>query len=69
MTCKKCGRPIDSLDIGAYRKLVDKCAADYWCRDCLSEWLGWTRHYLDDVILMYRKRGCLLFPPFEENEL
>ncbi len=63
MVCEACGKPIDSIDIGAYRKLMDKSAKAYLCRACLAERLGWTREYLDGVILMYRKRGCTLFPP------
>ena len=66
MVCETCGKPIDSIDIGAYRKLIDKSAKVYLCRACLAERLGWTCDYLDDVILMYRKRGCTLFPPLSD---
>lgn len=68
MVCEACGKPIDSIDIGAYRKLIDKSAKAYLCRACLAERLGWTCEYLDDVILMYRKRGCTLFPPLDYAE-
>ena len=69
MVCEACGKPIDSIDIGAYRKLMDKSAKAYLCRECLAERLGWTREYLDGVILMYRKRGCTLFPPLDNTDL
>ena len=65
MKCYLCNKEIDTIDIGAYRKLIDKCATKYWCRDCLAKELGWDRVYLDEVVLMYRKRGCLLFPPID----
>lgn len=68
MTCKICGKTIDTYDVGAYRKFVDKSATEYACRDCLASELGWTREHLDDMILVYRRRGCLLFPPLEENK-
>ena len=65
MNCYSCEKEIDTIDIGAHRKLIDKCAARYLCRDCLSHELGWDREYLDTVIQMYRERGCMLFPPLK----
>ena len=65
MNCYSCEIEIDTIDIGAHRKLIDKCAPRYLCRDCLSRELGWDREYLDKVIQMYRERGCMLFPPIK----
>ena len=65
MNCYSCEKEIDTIDIGAHRKLIDKCAPRYLCRDCLAETLGWDREYLDTVIQMYRERGCMLFPPIK----
>ena len=65
MNCYSCEKEIDTIDIGAHRKLIDKCAERYLCRDCLSATLGWDREYLDKVIQMYRERGCMLFPPIK----
>ena len=65
MNCYSCEKEIDTIDIGAHRKLIDKCASRYLCRDCLSATLGWDREYLDKVIQMYRERGCMLFPPIK----
>lgn len=67
MICKNCGNKIDTYDIGAYRKFVEKTATEYACRDCISSYLGWTREYMDELILMYRRRGCMLFPPIDED--
>ena len=63
MNCYSCEQEIDTIDIGAHRKLINKCATEYLCRDCLAKELGWDRHYLDQTIQMYRERGCMLFPP------
>lgn len=65
MNCYSCEKEIDTIDIGAHRKLIDKCAPRYLCRDCLARELGWDRAYLDNVIQMYRERGCMLFPPIK----
>ncbi len=68
MTCKCCGKSIDTYDVGAYRKLIEKEAKEYACRDCIAEHLGWSREYLDGLILFYRKRNCMLFPPLDKGE-
>ena len=52
MNCYLCDKEIDTIDIGAHRKLIDKCAAKYLCRNCLAKELGWDRVYLDEVILV-----------------
>lgn len=69
MNCYLCNKVIDTIDVGAHRKLIDKCASRYMCRDCLARELGWSREYLDRVIRMYRQRGCMLFPPIEEETI
>ena len=69
MTCYLCEKEIDTIDIGAHRKLIDKCASRYMCRDCLARELGWSREYLDGIIQMYRERGCMLFPPIKKEDL
>ncbi len=67
MNCSSCGKPINTVDVGATRKFISKASERYSCRDCLAQKLGWSRTYLDELILMYRKRGCLLFPPMENE--
>ena len=67
MNCYSCEKEIDTIDIGAHRKLIDKCAVKYLCRDCLAKELGWDRVYLDKIIQMYRERGCMLFPPIKNE--
>ena len=67
MRCTRCNRELNGIDIGAYRKLINKCAKEFMCCDCLATGLGWTREYLDDVIRLYRERGCTLFPPLYKS--
>ena len=69
MNCYLCNKDIDTIDVGAHRKLIDKCASRYTCRDCLARELGWSREYLDGIIQMYRERGCMLFPPVKKEDL
>ncbi|MBQ7384380.1 MAG: hypothetical protein IJV72_06280 [Clostridia bacterium] len=69
MNCYLCNKEIDTIDVGAHRKLIDKSASHYMCRDCLANELGWSRKYLDGIVQLYRERGCMLFPPLKEEDL
>ena len=68
MTCRACGKKIDTMDIGAYRKFIGKCDSSYLCRDCIAKHLGWTSETLDEWILKFRRNGCLLFPPLSGGD-
>lgn len=68
MNCFQCDRDLDAFDVGAYRKLVDKCAPRYLCRECLCRELSWTRAYLDRQIVRWQEQGCLLFPPLKNEK-
>lgn len=68
MTCRACGKKLDTMDIAAHRKFIGKCDRDYLCRDCIAKHLGWTRETLDEWILKFRRNGCLLFPPLSGGD-
>ena len=67
MTCYRCGKPLDTMDIGAHRKFIGKCDSEYLCRDCIAEHFGWTRETLDGWIRRFQENGCLLFPPLKKE--
>lgn len=67
MRCIECEGNIDTYDVGAFQKFVDKSAKKYMCRKCLAKHMGWSDEYLEELILFYRRRGCLLFPPLDEE--
>lgn len=68
MSCLECGQKLDAIDIGAYRKLMDRRAEDCLCRKCLAKSLRWTDDYMESVIRLHRERGCGLFPPLKDDE-
>ena len=68
MNCYRCQASLDAIDVGAFRKLINRNANEYMCRNCLATDLEWSREHLDAVVLMYRKRGCLFFPPLETEK-
>lgn len=67
MNCYSCGAHLDAYDIGCHKKLINRGATEYLCRDCLAERLGWTRGEIDALIPRFQAQGCMLFPPLKSN--
>ena len=61
--CLKCGKILDSDDVGAYRKFKNKGAVDFLCVPCLSSELRCTEAFLRERIEFLRENGCNLFVP------
>ena len=61
--CLKCGKILDSDDVGAYRKFKNKDAVDFLCVPCLSAELRCTEAFLRERIEFLRENGCNLFVP------
>ncbi|MCD8023274.1 MAG: hypothetical protein LUF30_10005 [Lachnospiraceae bacterium] len=59
--CMQCNKELDFLDIGAYRKFIDRGSTRYLCRHCLAERLMVTEVFLNDKIKQFRRQGCTLF--------
>jgi hypothetical protein len=61
-TCRSCSKELDCDEISIYKKLVFRAATDFLCLDCLAEYLGTTRQYLEALIDYYYQSGtCALF--------
>ena len=48
-------------EIGATRKLIDKDAKEFFCIDCLADYLGCTVNELLEKIEEFKEEGCTLF--------
>lgn len=60
--CIICGREnLDKDTIGINKKLLDKDIKNFYCMDCLSEYLGCTVQDILDKIQDLKDEGCLLF--------
>lgn len=68
MTCKNCGKELGGFDIGATKKLVNRCATEYLCIPCLAEHFKVTEDYIWEKIRFFQKNGCVLFPPLEKQD-
>ena len=61
-TCYVCGKDNLSKDeIGLTKKLIDKKTMNFYCIDCLAEYLEVTTEELLDKIEEFNEEGCTLF--------
>lgn len=61
-TCYVCGKsPLSKDEIGLTKKLIDKKTINFYCIDCLAEYLEVTTEELLDKIEEFKEEGCTLF--------
>ena len=60
--CAKCNRLLDSDDIGASKKLINRGMTEgFCCKACLAKEFGVTEERITEKIEEWRESGCLLF--------
>lgn len=60
--CYVCGKsPLSKDEIGLTKKLIDKKTINFYCIDCLAEYLEVTTEELLDKIEEFKEEGCTLF--------
>ncbi len=59
--CIKCGTKLRRLDIGLYKKMINRGAEEFMCVDCLSEKIGVPKEQLLEKAEQFKKMGCILF--------
>lgn len=60
--CIVCGkRDLNKDTIGINKKLLGKNITNYYCVDCLADYLGCTVDDLLDKIEEFKDEGCTLF--------
>jgi len=59
--CKKCGRSLKPLEIGATKKFINRGAEEFYCLPCLAAEFHVTEELLLQKIEHFRKQGCTLF--------
>jgi uncharacterized protein YlaI len=60
--CIVCGkRDLNKDTIGINKKLLGKNITNYYCMDCLADYLGCTVDDLLDKIEEFKDEGCTLF--------
>lgn len=60
--CIACGKKnLDKNTIGLNKKLLGKDITNYYCMDCLADYLECTLDDLYDKIEEFKDEGCTLF--------
>lgn len=60
--CISCGKNQLSKDeIGINRKLINENVENFYCLNCLSDYLGVTTQDILDKIEEFKEDGCTLF--------
>lgn len=59
IACRK--SPLDKDTIGINTKMLGKQVKNFYCMDCLSDYLGCTVEDLLEKIEEFKEEGCTLF--------
>ena len=59
--CCDCGKTLKKDEVALTRKLIDPDAEDFYCLDCMAEYIGCTVEDLKEKILEFKEQGCTLF--------
>jgi biotin operon repressor len=59
--CCDCSRALKKDEVALTRKLIDVDTEEFYCLDCLSEFLGCTVQDLKEKIQEFKEQGCTLF--------
>ncbi|SHK77939.1 hypothetical protein SAMN05216582_11735 [Selenomonas ruminantium] len=62
IVCIGCGKESLSKDeIGVNKKLLGESVTEYYCMDCLADYLEVSVEDLQDKIEEFKEQGCTLF--------
>lgn len=59
--CCDCEKILTKDEIGMSRKMLGKDTDNYFCLECMAEYLDTTIEELLDRIEMFKEEGCTLF--------
>lgn len=60
--CVACNKPnLDKDTIGINKKMLGSEIANFYCMDCLADYLGCSVEDLYDKIEEFKEEGCTLF--------
>ncbi len=59
--CCDCGKTLKKDEVALTRKLIDPDAEDFYCLDCMAEYIGCTVEDLKEKIVEFKEQGCTLF--------
>ncbi len=59
--CCDCGKSLKKDEIALTRKLIDPDAEEFYCLNCMADYIGCTVEDLKDKIVEFKEQGCTLF--------
>ena len=59
--CICCGKELNSVDIGAHKKFINRGSTKFMYKNCLAKDLNVPEELIDQKIEYYKKQGCTLF--------
>ena len=59
--CCDCGKTLKKDEIALTKKLIDVDTEEFYCLDCLAEFLGCSVQDLKEKIQEFKEQGCTLF--------
>ena len=59
--CIRCGKELNSIDIGAYKKFINRGSTEFMCKSCLANDLNVSEALIDKKIEYFKNQGCTLF--------
>lgn len=59
--CKKCKKELTYNEIGATKKFINRNCKEFFCRECLADWLNIAPEIVDEKIEQFKAAHCTLF--------
>ena len=59
--CICCGKELNSIDIGAHKKFINRGSTEFMCKSCLAKDFHVSEELIDQKIEHFKKQGCTLF--------
>ncbi|MBQ8162905.1 MAG: hypothetical protein IJZ93_00860 [Clostridia bacterium] len=61
MKCIKCNKELSADEIAIYKRLINRGAESFECKECLAATLKVEVSEIDRKIDFFRRHGCTLF--------
>lgn len=59
--CVECDRPLKKDEVALTRKLIDVDTDEFYCINCLADYLDCSQDDLEVKIMEFKEEGCTLF--------
>ena len=66
--CKDCKKELSRDEIGLHKKLLNRRATEFLCKECLAKEFRVSTQLLDQKIIQFRQMGCDLFEPLAPDD-